>query len=195
MRLLGLNGFARAGKDEVAAVLGRHGWARVAFADPMRRILEALDPIICADDAIGHGGNVEVDRLGAVLEWSGWDQAKENYPEVRRLLQKLGTEGGRQVLGENVWVDAGLREAERLLEDGAQGVVFTDVRFPNELEAIIDHGGQIAHVSRPGVGAVNGHISEDLAVEFHIGKRIPDWHIRNDGTLADLARAVEQLVA
>jgi hypothetical protein len=38
--------------------------------------------------------------------------------------------------------------------------VFADVRFPNELEAILENGGDVWRISKPGVDAVNRHLSE-----------------------------------
>lgn len=178
-RLIGLTGFARSGKDEVAKALARRGWARVAFADPLRDMLYALNPIVVPPIRVQH----LVDELG-------WDRAKENYPEVRQLLQRLGTDAGRTVLGENVWVDAGIRTAEDHLARGARGVVFTDVRFDNELEAIQSRGGRIAYIARPGVTAVNDHPSEALAQQLEKGVRHPDVRLWNGGTLEQLAADV-----
>jgi hypothetical protein len=43
--------------------------------------------------------------------------------------------------------------------DGSK-IVFADVRFPNEGDAIRALGGKIIRINRPGVGPVNGHTSE-----------------------------------
>ena len=43
-RLVGITGFARAGKDTFAA--GMVGWRRVSIADKLREVVEAIDPWI-----------------------------------------------------------------------------------------------------------------------------------------------------
>lgn len=71
------------------------------------------------------------------------------YPNItgeknRRLLQSIGTECGRNILGETVWVDAALR----IIENSKHEVhIFDDVRFNNEA-AILDYHIQIK-ITRP----------------------------------------------
>jgi energy-coupling factor transporter ATP-binding protein EcfA2 len=52
------------------------------------------------------------------------------------LLQLIGTEWGRNTLGENVWVDIAKYRAQQYLSNNPKGIVIIDdCRFPNELEA------------------------------------------------------------
>ncbi len=164
--LIGLWGYAGAGKDTAAEALVADGWTRAAFAGPVYTALLALDPKV-AD----HGW-----RVSDVVHEQGWDSAKRSYPEVRRLLQRMGTEAGRRVHGENVWIDALFRTV-----DPGQRVVITDVRFENEAKAIYVRGGLVVEIFRPGVGPANGHASEVRLPDGAI-----DRTIRNDGTVAEL---------
>ncbi|MGW2419791.1 deoxynucleotide monophosphate kinase family protein [Streptomyces sp. NPDC001709] len=179
--LIGLAGAARSGKDSAAQALLDAGWSRRAFADKVRDILYAMNPVL--DEPSYSDGfttlRYEVDQYG-------WDAAKETYPEVRRYLQRLGTEGGRGVLGENVWVDALFRDFTTW---GA--TVITDVRFPNEAEAIRAHGGLVVAIERPGQEPIReaGHVSENALAGY-----LFDDVIRNDGTLAQLHDRVMQLI-
>lgn len=53
-----------------------------------------------------------------------------------KLLQLLGTDWGRAVYGENVWVDICKRRVNQWLASGVQRLaIIDDCRFPNELEA------------------------------------------------------------
>lgn len=61
----------------------------------------------------------------------------------RRILQLLGTEAGKEVIHPNIWVNASF--ADYL--PGSQWI-FTDVRFPNEVEAIENRGGIVINVLR-----------------------------------------------
>ena len=85
MRILfGLTGPPGCGKDAAADHLAEaHGFARVAFADPIRQAALILDPYIP-----GAG------RLSDVVHQYGWTTAKTRWPEVRRILQLSGTNQG-----------------------------------------------------------------------------------------------------
>ncbi len=99
--------------------------------------------------------------LKVILPHPGWLNRKEEpipgFPQditVRKMLQSLGTEWGRETMYPNIWVDA----AERLAEPffGKDTVVFDDLRFPNEGWAIKRWAEsrklpyKIIHISRDG---------------------------------------------
>jgi len=174
--LLGISGYAGAGKDALADLLVEHfGFVKMAFADPMRDIASAIDPVV----GWVHDGPV---RYNDAVEFHGYDDAKFEYPEVRQFLQRLGTEGGREILGENIWVDTGLGRAQ-----AHRRVVFSDMRFQNEAEAIKAAGGRTVRVERPGVGPANDHTSEhDLA------KWAFDLYVNNNGTVGEMVPRLEQ---
>jgi hypothetical protein len=171
--IVGLSGYARSGKDTVAELLClNYDYKRVSFADPMREALYVLSPRI---DSIV--------RLSEYVDDYGWDTAKQN-PEVRRLLQVFGTEIGRKQFGTDFWVDMALKDL-----DSNSLVVISDVRFPNEAEAIKKLGGSIWRINRHNHSAVNGHLSEH-AMDNYMFNHV----IYNDGTLDDLADEVFMLV-
>ncbi len=175
--VLGFCGLAGAGKDSAAAhLVSAHGYRRVAFADGMRDALYALDPFVTT-----RGGTYS---LQYVVDHHGWDQAKQ-LPDVRRLLQRFGTEVGREMWGPSFWV-------ERAVAGVAPGslVVFTDVRFPNEAEGVRALGGRVVEIRRPGAGlagATATHASEAMAFQA-------DRVLVNDGTVAELHARVDRLM-
>lgn len=175
-KLIGLSGYARAGKDSVADVLG---FRRVSFADPMRKALYALNPIVRWYD-------LEYWRVQDVIDKYGWDGYKKSpfAEELRSLLQRFGTEVGREQFGANFWVDQAMRLVETYRFQDFD-VVLTDVRFPNEAEAIRAAGGVVWRVRRPNVFPANDHVSE-------VG--LDDWpfdrFIDNNGSLEDLEAVV-----
>src|SRR4051794_16838163 len=83
--LVGLTGYARSGKDTAAQVLINKGFNRVAFADPMKNMLYALNPIVVECSEL---------RLREIVDRDGWEGAKR-LSEVRELLQRVGTDAGR----------------------------------------------------------------------------------------------------
>lgn len=171
-RIIGLSGYAQSGKDTAAAALAHLGYERRAFADLLREAVYRLDPRL-----------EEIRSYAAAIDRFGYEYAR-SLPgvgdEIRRLLQRMGTGVGRQLLGENIWVDASMAT----LEDGGS-YVFTDVRFPNEAAAIRAAGGEVWRVQRPGRGPVNDHPSE-IALDGWDFDRV----LVNDGTLDDFHHAV-----
>jgi hypothetical protein len=99
----------------------------------------------------------------------------------RLVLQLLGTEGGREVIHPNIWVNATLGN----LTD-ADRVIVTDVRFPNEVTGIKVRKGIVVRVIRPSKISTSTHPSETALNDFQ------DWDyvIVNDGTIEDLKRKV-----
>lgn len=171
--ILGLSGYAGSGKDTVAGILYRlWRYQRLAFADTVREAVYRLNPIV-----MNH--NKDIVRVREYVDGLGWDEAKQ-HPEVRRLLQVFGTEVGRALIGEDVWVNLTL--AQVVLPNR---YVITDVRFPNEAYAVRECGGALLRVERPEVNAVNDHISDNALDDFDF-----DGYILNDGSLADLEATV-----
>ncbi len=173
--LIGLCGYAGVGKDTAAEVLiEEFGYKRVAFADPIRDSVIALDPYI------SHQG--EFHRLSDFMaDQGGWEAAKDNE-EVRRLSQAMGTEVGRNILSHDLWVLL----AETRLDDRT---VVTDTRFPNEARLIRKHGGILIRVERPGFGPVNAHLSDRASEKWTYEHRI-----QNDSNVESLHQKMRELV-
>lgn len=127
---------------------------------------------------------------------------------VREFLQKLGTEAMRDGLHTNVWVNALFSDYKSIFYkefgDLSKRVSFeemiikrnnfeyhpswciTDMRFPNEYDAIKSKNGIAIRINRPGV-SVNDHPSETALDNFKF-----DYVINNDGTLEDFKIKVEE---
>ena len=177
--ILGLSGYAQTGKDTVAQHLVDHyGFTRIAFADPIREALYALNPKINDIPALpGVGLSWLVDKMG-------WESVKQESQEVRGYLQRMGTEVARNQWDSNFWVDLGMKRASQF-----ENVVFTDVRFPNEYDAIVNNDGKVWRIEKPGIKAVNGHASE-TSLDEH-----PFHHtIVNMGSVDDLYAAVDYFI-
>lgn len=143
-RLIGLCGYARSGKDTAAEYLAaEHGYERRAFADKLRALALAIDPPVLGPDGY-ESWSQQVSDLG-------YEEAKRYG---RGMLVRLGA-GVREVLGPDVWVDALLpptavsrpaRATMNLL--GAERIVVSDVRYLNEVQRIIDLGGEVWYINR-----------------------------------------------
>ncbi|MFJ7202129.1 hypothetical protein ACIQWR_01140 [Streptomyces sp. NPDC098789] len=175
--LIGLAGAAGSGKDTAAKALVAIGWQRRAFADKVKDFMYAVNPWTVDDEINGSFPLAdEVDRYG-------WSYAKSAHPEVRKYLQRCGTEAGRTVLGENVWVDALFHDAA-----GWGPTVVTDVRFPNEAAEIVRRGGRVVNIVRPGQQLISesGHTSENALATWHF-----DDVLVNDHTAQELGQKLQ----
>ena len=169
--IIGLSGYAQSGKDEVAKILvEKYGYQRLAFADAIRDLLYESNPIV----------NELASGIKHAVDQRGWDEIKK-VPAVRTLLQNTGV-AARTVLGDDVWVIAVLRKIEKL----RYNYVISDVRFENEATMIRKCGGEIWRVKRPGIEAVNGHVSETEMDHYKV-----DRILHNGGSLGELESLVQ----
>lgn len=176
--IVGIAGAKRTGKSTVAAWLEReYGYQPKAFAAPVKHAALTLDPLVPVK---GYPGG---QRLAHIVHSHGWEWAKDHCPEVRRVLQVLGTDVGRRLFGEDVWVDLALSHRPLVLTS------FSDVRFPNEVERVLDFGGIVFRLRRPAVE--NGADRHESEVALN-SLDLPE--VCNDGTLDDLYGAVRRVM-
>jgi hypothetical protein len=168
--IIGLSGYARSGKDEVANILVKdYGYERIAFADAIRDLLGKMT--LALEDGM---------PLEMLVRTHDWEYIKKNYPSIRTYLQQLGV-GAREVLGDDVWVIAALRK----INDFKTNYVITDVRFENEATMIRQMNGQIWRIRRDDVGPINDHISETALDDYKF-----DQILKNEGSLDELRERV-----
>jgi len=171
--IIGLCGLAGSGKDEVAAILSReHRFAVISFAGPIYKAVSeitGLSPQELKDRAIKE----------EPIPWLG--------KSPRELLQTLGTEWGREMVSQDIWINIAMRRAEEYREAG-WNVAITDVRFENEAEAIRDAGGQVWRIERPGAG-LSGEAAEHSS-EAGVADHLVNQVIWNTGTLDALGATV-----
>lgn len=173
--IIGLSGYAQVGKDTVAQILVEdYGFTRIAFADIIRTAVYLLDPIV----------NLEGMRLQHLVDKYGWDTAKQ-VPEVRRLMQVMGSEIGRDLIDEQIWI-----ELTMLNIKPETNIVISDVRFKNEAEEIKFQGGDVWRITR---------IERDAPINLHRSEtELDTWnfdeYISNNGTLGDLYKAIAEIM-
>lgn len=178
--VIGLAGAARSGKDTVAQTLvADYGFTRLALADGVRAAALALDPMVAT------GNHPETAdryvRLSELVEQLGWDAAKAQ-PEVRRTLQRMGTEAGWMIHGPNLWVDL---VAAQITDP----TVITDVRFPQEVNWLTSNGGRLWEIIRPNNDlALTGDQAAHASENAELGE--PAVTIVNDDTLEALHNTV-----
>lgn len=160
--IVGICGYARAGKDTVAAGLVEQlGFRRIAFADALKRDIITLDPYLRPGRRRWFRSSPGVRVTDTLREFEGdLESLKAHYPEWRRLLQVYGTEVHREI-DPNYWRKRLVTAIYAEVDAGtaAPGYVVPDVRFDNEAEIC----NVLLRVERPGVGPANDHESERYA--------------------------------
>lgn len=181
---IALMGRARSGKDTVAArLVDDFGYARVAFADPLKDMALELDPFVNAyaewhDDL---GETAVIDRLSEIVRDIGWERAKEEYPEVRRILQHIGQ--GVRKHQPNFWLNIAVAQMGIYQRAGVP-VVVTDCRYLNEAGTLRSFGFRMVRITRPDMAspAPYGDHESETALRFFPA----DETITNDGSLEKL---------
>ena len=162
--IIGLAGRKRSGKSTAARYLvENHGVTELSFADPLKRMALAVDPRV--------GPESDPVRLSEAVGVWGWEEAKDRFPEVRRFLQRLGTEGVRDHIGQDTWVNLAeleiirvIRENEQVDQVAESNIVFADIRFENEAALIREWGGVVIEVYRPSQGDPEPEHSSEAGV-------------------------------
>lgn len=195
--VVGLTGYATVGKSTVAGILEQHGFVRFAFADGVREMALAIDPIVSSWAVLPtwdelHEANDPWDLdlktmtapLSEVVSEFGWTEAKKDA-EVRRILQVVGTEVGRSI-DPQVWVN---KLAAKVYQSRAKLIVVDDVRFPNEANWIRHvAGGKVIRLHREGIEPANGHASETEIDRIDV-----DHHVHTGGGADPALTAAEVL--
>lgn len=146
-RLVGLIGRKGAGKDTCAEVLMRRGYLNGKFAGALKDMVRVL---LFYQGAAGE--DIEQMVEGSLKEFPT-DLLGGKSP--RYVMQTLGTEWGRNLIGEDFWVQTAIRSA------GKGPCVFTDVRFQNEKDALEEAGGVCFGVVADWIHPADGeHASE-----------------------------------
>jgi len=153
-KLIGLySSLPQSGKSTFAKALVEKGFTRLSFATPIKEMVSLLVWHL-------HDSNI----ISKPLE----DIKTEVLPLIgktpRELMQTLGTDWGRDMIGPNMWASIGEQRAKAFLDQG-QDVVFDDMRFSNEHTMITRLGGFTVKINRraapdPKHIGIAGHPSE-----------------------------------
>lgn len=138
--LLGVVGFAGSGKGTIGDIFIRdYQFVRLSFADALK---DAVSVIFGWDRKMLEGDTKESREWREKVD--PWWSDKFGYQVTPRLmLQKMGTEAGRNVFNDEIWIHT---VAKRLKDH--ENVVIPDVRFKNEIDFVRDNGGFIIQVNR-----------------------------------------------
>lgn len=160
----------QSGKTTIAQHLReRHGFKVLPFARPLR---EMLTPLLAS---LG----LPPDQIALHLYHDKQSPIPGLGCNGRHLMQTLGTDWGRRLVADDLWVKCWAAQAITM-----PLVVADDVRFPNEAHAVKILGGQVWKVWRPGAELNCSHSSEGALDTWNGFDRL----VVNDSDLAQLIR-------
>lgn len=157
-RIIGLAGPKGVGKSTFASQMafdfyrdGYSGQVRImSFATPLKQMLGC----IVNEDYIKEDKERIIPQLGVT---------------ARHCLQTLGTEWGRNMISNDIWVNLA---KYRILESPDRIFIIDDVRFDNEAKMIRELGGAVWNLTREGIGGGDAHISEAGVSKKFITKEV-----------------------
>jgi hypothetical protein len=225
--IIGIVGFIGSGKGTVGEILTQeYGFTQMAFAGALK---DAAANMFGWDRKLLEGDTKE-SRVYREIPDPFWTEAlcplyiKQTdtvYADFtpRLALQLLGTEAGREIFGDTLWISALKRHIDNLSAGVNKDFVVTDVRFPNEIDAINNWGGFVYRVRRGEEPewyklaemqnrTPDGHQHLNENVGRTMQDKYPDVHfsewawvgsefdgiIENDGSVADLHEKIEELI-
>ena len=173
-KIIGIAGRKGHGKDTAAKALP--DYENVKFAGALKAMIRTYMEYV-GMDAATIDRCIDGDMKEVPLEiWGG--------KTTRYAMQTIGTEWGRNIIWEDLWVDSFKRRAVQFDQ-----VVNTDPRFPNEVATIKEMGGTTARVVDPRKPpSTDEHPSETGIDTLDV-----DCVIVNDGTIEDLHNKVKRI--
>jgi len=177
--IVGITGRANAGKNETARLLG--ATHTIEFAEPLYRMISVLTDTPAwklKDRAFKE----------QIIPWLG--------KSPRQLLQTLGTDWGRDLICPDLWIKVAKMKAQAIVAETMYSsrqtiIAFTDLRFDNEAEMVVNElGGVVWETIRPGAATCVGHVSE-----AGISRRLIDRTLVNAGTLDEFREVVQAAAA
>lgn len=191
-----------------------HNWQIKKFAGKLKQVASILTGIPVGDFEEQEVKEMHLgDEWGFLNSWAEFSESAPRVKmTVRNFLQKLGTDAIRDKLHPNAWVNALMSDyvkcvPSKLMKDPSFQIkprrmgmtnntldacfdfpnwLITDVRFPNEVEAITSRGGTVIRVDRMNNPyPKSNHISETALDHL----RLPT--IINHGTIDNLREVVK----
>lgn len=184
MAIIGINGYAGSGKDTVAKIIQElqpdKNWQIKKFSGKLKQMASLITKV-----PVEKFEEQEFKQNAAVRIYTGKieDVTIIGY-QAREFLQYLGTECVRDLLGEDVWVNALLKDYKP-----KDNWIITDMRFPNELQGVLSKQGISLRIERVGIKPINAHPSE-TALDNHLF----DDLIENKGDLSFLKNEVKNFI-
>jgi hypothetical protein len=195
--IIGINGYAKSGKDTAALLIlhilqehkdgkaftqdltnleddtwymtDRTEWNIRKFAEALKRISAILLNV--------RPHKLEKQEFKDSLLGPEWENVT-----VREFLQTLGTEVLR-TYNPDIWVNTLFNQYNN------NNWIITDLRYPNEADAIKSRSGINIRINREGVKPTNSHISEVILDDYPF-----DFVVENNSSLEDFREELKKIL-
>lgn len=206
-KIVGILGFIGSGKGTVASTLvTEYNFRQDSFASSLKN---ACATIFDWPRHLLEGDTAESREWRELVD--PWWSSQLNIPNFspRLALQLIGTDALRNNFHQDLWF---LTLRNRVYKNPNQNVVISDVRFPNEIKFIKDHGGILIKVNRgttpvwyeTAILANNGNsIAKDVMIKTYANAHLsewawvgthPDFEINNNGSLDSLRTQINAIM-
>lgn len=220
--IIGISGKKQVGKDTVATIIknfaGEH-WKNKKFGSGPKDIVCYLTG--CTREQLEDENfkrmelkeewwyykHIIEDKIISIEDWNKrleFNPSNKYYytlikPTYRSLLEKVGTEAGRDVIHPDLWVNMAMRDYipidKRTMQDPDDSNIFmpnwifSDVRFPNEAKIIKDNNGILIRILR-NTNLESNHLSNTALDNYYRW----DYVIDNNDTIFALEKKVETIL-
>jgi len=130
MQIIGLLGHQGVGKNHIAEIV-------------LPKLLSQKNTVVLA-----FADHFKIDCISKHNPDFNKEYGQKDY-DTRRLLQKVGTEEGREVFGYDIWIRTLHNWIKILNSRGVERFIISDLRFQNEVEWIKSLNGIIIKINAP----------------------------------------------
>lgn len=207
--IIGLTGLAGSGKSTVADYINKkHNFWKTSFA----AVLKDSVSVLFSWDRSMLEGDTEESRNWREIKNDWWSEKLGRDVTPRSILQEYGTEIIRNNLHQEFWIYALERKILNYLNSPLdRGVVISDVRFPNEVKFIQDHGGYVVEIQRSPIPTWYEELKKNpddnvwrkyVSTHIHYSECalpldksiIMNYIITNNGSIEDLKKKTEDIL-
>ena len=199
--VIGITGRKRSGKDTLAEHLVSKGFIKLELARPLKEWLEKVNPILNPPKKFSTllkyiyvaAVKKRVPRYLDVVKYLDQDLVKDEFPEIRRLLQITGTDLVRNY-DKDFWVNI----VANLIASGPveSNYVISDVRFDNEIARLSDISNNsqvmflVIKVVRDSINLPD--FTSTHSSENGVSDCLVDFTLYNNGTIDDMTQVLDK---
>ena len=183
--MIGFSGKRHSGKDTAADFFVDCGYTKRAFAHPLKKGVQELFGF--SDEQLYTNKKEDIDVNWCIsprdaFQFMGTDVVRKMFP---LLLPDIG---------EDFWVCSAKKWYDNNV-DGHKGlVVWSDVRFQNEVDFILNNGGKVFKIERPQLKKIDEKVDKHLSEVSVEDIKNFTGTIFNDGTIEDFYEKLNKII-
>jgi len=187
--IIAITGEARSGKDTSAEYIQEvYDYERFAFAEPMKDII-GITLEINQDTLDEFKNNPNQYTISGNFKYDSYDTYMEFITDMRKILQRFGTDAMKKYFGNDVWANLLISRATTWR---CTNVVVSDLRYLNEYSVLKASCEKLTviRIHKEGVNKNDTHSSEQEL------NQIPtDYEISNNGSIQELQNKLNKILS